>query len=443
MLAGAACLVAPPPAQASDHADPVAVPGLKELFDNGVPSAAAADKLGGNITDLFVFPLDAGNHPIDFLPPDGSAPAADPTLTPAQNQHRAEYARCAPEQRALHGQPYELTAAERARIKALAVIFDVRRSLTKNDKLHLAPFVYRVFFDLHSRVLFDAGEDPLHFKPSELARYGGSIPEPEKILPDVTLEFRLNDDATLKQKTLTGLANEELIQVYTGIRDDPFIFPTFNTTDVVAMVVIIPLRCFPAGQQDWLAWCTTTENGRQVDHDGRSLRTQNPRLDMLNTLPPSQHVAAVKAAMDHPSLVSELALKFKIQGMFQYRPWDLFPDVMIYSTRFNVGFPNGRRLADDVASLLAQNGDTLLFENSYLKDAWPRVSVNNKPFLADFPYLAEPNNAATAPADYAITTRNKFVIAGILVVVALGLFFMAYGVWQFIQNLRARKPFPG
>jgi hypothetical protein len=343
----------------------------------------------------------------------------------------------------LAGKPYELSSAEQSRIKAYAVIFDVRRSLAKDDILDLEPYTYRIFFDCRSRVLFSGDEDPVHFKPSELARYGGSIPDPEKIAPTVTIEFRLTNDANIKSQSIEGLEHPDLVKAWTGIRDDPFIFPAFYSTDAVAMVLIIPVQCFPQGQQDFLAWGTTSENGKPLDHVGRSLRTQNPRLDMLNTLPPSQHVSAVMNAMKNPSLVTELALKFRIQGLFQYRPWDLFPDVMIYSSRFNVGFPNGRRLTDDVASLLAQNGDTLLFELSYLKNDWPRVSVNNKPFLNDFPFLAEPNNIPMALPDYAITTKNKVVIAVLLVAALAGFFFFFYGVWQFFRRLFGKDPIPG
>lgn len=441
--AAAVAGLAQPGLRASDHADPVAVPGLFEFFDNGIPSKSATDKFAGGITDLFVFPLDADNHAIDFLPANGAVPLPDPTLTKEQNEHRAHYAQLTPDERAKAGLPYELTAAERARIKALAVIFDVRRSLTRNDVLHLKPYVYRVYFDLKSRVLFDGRNNPVQFKPSELARYGGSIPEPEKIAPSVTLEFRLDDNAGLASSHFEGLYHPERVRVWTGRRHDPFIFPPFAQTDVVAMVAIVPMECFPAGQRDFLVWGTTSKNGKQIDHVGRSLRSQNPRFDMLNTLPPSQHVAAIREAMMHPSLMTDFFLKIRIQGMFQYRPWDLVPDVMIYSTRFNVGFPNGRRLTDDVASLLAQNGDTLLFELSYLNDSWPRVSKNTKPFLKDFPYLSEPNNIDMAPPEHALSMTNKVILAAILFGVLVVVGFAVYGFVHLLCRIFKRRPAAG
>ena len=38
-----------------------------------------------------------------------------------------------------------------------------------------------------------------------------------------------------------------------------------------------------------------------------------------------------------------------LEFTFQIRPYDLKPDVMIYTDRFPPGFPNGRLLTDDVA----------------------------------------------------------------------------------------------
>lgn len=433
------------PASASDHADPISFPNVMELFDDGKPSPAAAAKLAGGITDLFVFPLDEHGHRLDFLPAAGEAPAADPSLSEEQNKHRADFTRLTPEQRAQRGMPYELSATEQGRIKSLAVIFCVRRALTKAAKLKLEPYTYAVHLDLHSRVLFNARQDATNFKSAELARYGGSIPEPDKITSDVTLEFRLNDDATLRSFTALGkdLSNKEKIKTFTGIRDDPFIFPAFYSTDVVAMVAIIPIDCFPQGQQDWLAWGTTSKGGKQIDHVGRSLRTQNPRFELLNTIPPSQHVAAIKKSFSEPSLMADVALKFNVQGMFQHRPWDDAPDVMIYSRQFNVGFPNGRRLTDDVAALLAQNGDTLLYELSYLGDKWPRLTTNDKEFLPEFPFLAEPQNTAAPKPGYKLSSRNKLIIAGLLAGVILILLFAVFGLWQFIKMLFGKRQFPG
>ena len=76
--------------------------------------------------------------------------------------------------------------------------------------------------------------------------------------------------------------------------------------------------------------------------------------------------------------------------MIQIRKYDLVPDVMVYTTRFEPKFPNGRQLLDDVAALTCQVGDCILQELSFIEGGWPRALVNDKPFLADWPYVAEP-----------------------------------------------------
>ncbi len=69
---------------------------------------------------------------------------------------------------------------------------------------------------------------------------------------------------------------------------------------------------------------------------------------------------------------------------------DLHSDVMIFTTRFPPGYPNGRMLTDDVNAITCTTGDCLLQELSFIEGDWPRATVNDKPFLADGPYLAEP-----------------------------------------------------
>jgi hypothetical protein len=71
---------------------------------------------------------------------------------------------------------------------------------------------------------------------------------------------------------------------------------------------------------------------------------------------------------------------------------------MIYTNRFPPGFPNGRFLTDDVAAITCSTGDCILQELSFIEGGWPRATVNDKPFLDDWPFLAEPwPDAAEAP----------------------------------------------
>jgi hypothetical protein len=136
----------------------------------------------------------------------------------------------------------------------------------------------------------------------------------------------------------------------------------------------------------------------QIDHVGRSNRTQLGRFDTLNELPPTQHIAEIKRLKkvwdDRFNFLNSYQQTVPIAGLVQYviqiRKYDIAPDVMIYTNRFPPGFPNGRQLPDDVAAATCATGDCILQELSYIEGGWPRATTNDKPFLNDFPYLAEP-----------------------------------------------------
>lgn len=419
ILLAATLLLFALPLRASDHADPIHLPMGKEFFDDGKPNAAATARAAGNTTDLFVFPLKEDGTLADF-------PAK-----PGEEVH-------------------SLDPAELAQIKALAVILCVRPGLRKAPPLDLSAYTYAIHMDLHSRVTFD--------NKSEAARYGGSIPEPTLIDPDVTIEIKLNDDTTLKKKTITSPSgrfkdfdkvhvydaanvkqkadeirqNPNDIHLYTGYQDDPFIFPRFFGSNVVSMVMIIPLSSFPDAQRNWICWANTHKDGKQFDHVGRSLRTQNPRFELFNPLPPKEHVAALQKEIDHPALMRDLFVKLGFDNLFEYRPWDKVPDVMIYSDQFNVGYPNGRRLTDDVAVLLAKNGDTLLFELSYKNAMWPRKTTNDKEFKPQFPFLADPWPDSVGAPGWQLSPHNKTIIR---IAVGVALVWLLLGLWKLIELL--------
>jgi hypothetical protein len=438
---------------ASDHADPI------DPFNK--------KRLEGGITDLFVFPVKQdGKVAFPFTPRDAIS-LAKPNLKPRD----------------------ELNEKEQSEIKGLVVVLCVRRALTQRGSLQLEPFTYRIHFDQYTPVAIvdpaesyggrgpagsGGGYQPSPGPKKELsiqearARYGGRVSNPEGINPDVTIEIRLKNDATLNgDPKITGLRNVDKVTVYngsvselkdtdsvivhTGVHDDPFIFPAFFGTNVVAMVMHIPIAAFAENKTEFLIWATSHEGDKQIDHVGRSLRTQNPRFEILNTIPPKEHVAAIMNADKNPSLLRDLGLRFTVQQIAAYRSWDFVPDVMIYSKRYPVGFPNGRFLSDDVAALLAQHGDTLLFELSHQhpNGGWPRRTTNDKPFLkttedrpedAEFPYLAEPwPDKAPAPP-LALKPNNRAKLAGlaaaiVVVLVAIG-FLLAR--WYWVKRLRPR-----
>lgn len=315
----------------------------------------------------------------------------------------------------------------------MILIFNVRRALTNPKPYNFKPYDYVIHMDLTTPVSVD---DPKG-QEGNRARYGGTVVNPEKIHDDVTITLHLNDDTTLKDRKFTGLKNTDSIRIYTGVRDDPFIFPRFFKKNIVAMVLSIPMSSFPDGQKDFILWGTIYGDGKQLDHVGRSSRTQQGRFDSLNFLPPSQHVAELMKLMKtwddryafffgiNEKLPKNLAALIELQ--LKMRKYDLAPDVMIYSNRNPVGFPNGRLLTDDVAGQTCATGDCVLQELAFIEGGFPRATKNDKDFLDDFPYLAEPwpDSPETPPSTASLW---PYLIGIVIVVLVLG--------WIIIEGLR-------
>jgi hypothetical protein len=294
------------------------------------------------------------------------------------------------------------------------------------------------------------------------ARYGGMIAEPGAIKENIWFRIKLrydkeSKDVKLKHLTLHGLVglpqieidgdarkdlkdvqigqskNPDRISFYTGVRDDPFIFPAFFGTNTVAMVFCVPTRYFSSDNKDWLIWATSSDENGQIDHVGRSLRTQNPRFEILNTVHPSAHIQKIEKENNKPGLTRDIGLRLNLPQLAAYRRWDFVPDVMIYKRDYPVGFPNGRLLGDDVAALLAQFGDTALLELSYQnpKGGWPRATKNDMPFHgtektlnpneATFPYLAKPHPEHPNAMPPMLTTHSKWVLGLIAAAVTIAI----------------------
>jgi hypothetical protein len=152
----------------------------------------------------------------------------------------------------------------------MILILNIRRALTNPKPYDLEPFEYAVHMDLTSQVSFEDAADRGH--------YGGKIMVPEMLRPDVTITMRLNNDTTLKDISFRGLRDPDRIRTFTGVRDDPFIFPRFFKRNVIAMVLSIPMSAFPEGQRDFILWGAAYKDGKLIDHQGRSNRTQQGRF---------------------------------------------------------------------------------------------------------------------------------------------------------------------
>jgi hypothetical protein len=274
--------------------------------------------------------------------------------------------------------------------------------------------IYKVHFDTHTPVTFD--------NPTQLIRFGGTIAAANwpKIAPDASITFRIQKDprggVSVKRVVFqshpvaTGLSNTDSIQYEAGLFDDPFIFPAFNNKNTIAMIASIPLSSFKGDPRNFLIWATAhRSDGTQFDIVGRAGRTQQPRLDFLNTLPPSKHVPAVieernKDMMQRTFFKAlfkgefkdfiDRELSIRIAQIFQIRRYDSdIPDVMILNLDRPVGYPNGQVLGDDVVryTCIEGLGECQLWEiASFADPCAPRRNFTDKPFSNSFPYLGEP-----------------------------------------------------
>lgn len=398
-------------AEASDHADPI--------FN---------DRLEAGITDLFVFPTTKDR--LWRKKTNGKSDGKD-----AGKDQADRYL------------PIVDSEAEN-----LVVILCTRRSLAK-------PPPYEGLDQLTFKIHMDLGTDPEQNEPRaalsldnkfDLDRYGATVERPELIKADVTFTIQLNNDVSFRLNTIEGkrLKRKGEVEWYCGVRDDPFIFPQFFGTNVIAVVLNIPLVCFPSGQRDWLVWATSARHGSQIDHVGRSQRTQLPRFDFLNTLPPHKHVEAIRQRRDNPGLIQDIA-RTRLMPLFAIRPYDLVPDVMIFTRRRETGFPNGRLLSDDVADLTCKQGDCQLFEASFshrLSAMYPkgRPDHNDREFLDSFPYLAEPWPSPKEPSPPALMAKNRALLI-VLIVLLVGFVLLPWVLYFWtVRRLRvlgrARDP---
>ena len=256
------------------------------------------------------------------------------------------------------------------------------------------------------------------------ALYGGIISPPDAIAEGALLEFELdlvkddevpeNSQSIITKVRIEGIPGETnivanqkavggkvriaangfkkgAINVQTGVFDDPFIFPRFFRRNIVGIVTSIPLSALrsPARHGPMLLWATTHDaKGAQIDHVGRSLRTQLPRFGYLNEKHPAEHVKAITRIHERPDVMEDTLATF-LAPLEAHRHYDSVPDVMVYDLTKPARFPNGRALPDDVAQVLADAGETLLVELSYAESRqFPRATTNDKEFMPEFPYLA-------------------------------------------------------
>ncbi len=208
---------------------------------------------------------------------------------------------------------------------------------------------YEINIDNKSAVNYDDPE-------ANLVR-GGTVTEPGKI--NANIAFRVTFENGFPRLKVRGIKQgAQLAQLFTGLRDDPFIRGPRIGKNVAAIVIKIPMSEVVGGQPELLIWAYSRVpemDKPQADLGGMALRSQFPENDALNEMDPRHH----------------------------FRRFGMAPDVIIYNTSLPAGCPNGRLLEDDVVDLV---GDMRVLDT----DA-PFPAANDVPFLAGFPYLSPPH----------------------------------------------------
>jgi hypothetical protein len=222
------------------------------------------------------------------------------------------------------------------------------------------------------------------------------------------------------------------ISVFAGRRDDPFFFdlagflnilgpgsligcgsPTshpernfFAHRNVSSIVIELPSRLLTADSSKIGVWGSTNVPGLQIDRMGR------PAIATVfipnNPIPPdriSDGKPSAKSAYNHSDPVNDqanwrgevvdtLTTLFSLNnatdpntgddaGKIQQLANFLLPDILTFDTASSAGFPNGRRLNDDVID--TELG--LITEGAVTTDCVP----SDNALLGGFPYLGDPN----------------------------------------------------
>ncbi len=209
--------------------------------------------------------------------------------------------------------------------------------------------------DLAVDILIDNDSAVTFDDPGDLADFGGTIVNPGQIKGDIVFKLRFDEGAPSLKIIGLSKSEQEAVEMFAGLRDDPFIRTPRIGKNVAAIVLEVPLSDVLNDQSTLLIWATSKAEdirGRFQDLAGRALRNQFPALDALNTLHPKDHLKSAGVS----------------------------PDVVIYDTSVAASFPNGLELTDDVVDLLGLS----------LPGESPSTTTNDVPFLSVFPYLAPP-----------------------------------------------------
>jgi len=217
--------------------------------------------------------------------------------------------------------------------------------------------------DVEFKIIIDNKRKVSFEDADEVSQFGGTVVKPSKIKDKIEFEFSFDQNGELEVEIEGIDGAEQLVSVFSGLRDDPFIRAPRTGRNIASIVVQIPLSAVIKKNSTILIWATTEVDdlgGPQHEAAGAALSSQFPEGDALNSAKPSLHV-----------------------DVLGYER----PDVLIFDTSRPASYPNGRDLADDVVNLVCD----LINECRAQDSDFPFPTENDVPFLLDFPYLAAPH----------------------------------------------------
>ena len=224
------------------------------------------------------------------------------------------------------------------------LIFDVRPASTAPLPYDLDDKTFTVNFASTARSRFDNAAD----RACATARRS-SIPAPSA--PKPRSRIGLNDDGSLRGGR-SPAHRRRGIRVWTGIRDDPFIFPPFFKKNVVAMWSASRATSFPWGR-GFRRWATDDEGRASRSTTSAARSAPSCRVTPRPTSTSSRRRTKCRYPRGHQARnkVGNFLMKYKEtagaiplwQSTLQMKPFDPVPDVMV-SPRVTRRLSDGRLL---------------------------------------------------------------------------------------------------
>lgn len=241
---------------------------------------------------------------------------------------------------------------------------------------------------------------------------------------NVRLPGQVSFDGQVTAPTIATVANDPIInmgpngeQAFAGPRDDPFFFDVvgfqrflggiggfdgsdgFAGKNVSAIVLEVPLTTVAGASDSVQVWGATSRRTVTVRSDGDTERNFGRYRQVERMGNPAVNTALIPTELKDlynvsgpstdgevfaPSIVDSLTALGTDAENIAILASVAVPDTLKIDFAVADGYPNGRRLQDDVIDTLF----FFIFNQTSVPDG---VDANDKPFLDGFPYLAAPH----------------------------------------------------